>query len=159
MGKTKQRKAALSPRRLSLAVALALLPAGAALALPTGEQVIAGQASINRPNGTTLTVQQSTPSAIINWQGFSIGAPEAVLFQQPGSGSVALNRVVGNQPSEIFGRLQSNGQLFLVNPNGVLFGRSASVDVGGLVASTLNISNEDFLARRYRFSGNGARPR
>jgi filamentous hemagglutinin family protein len=143
----------LSPRRLSAAVALTLLPA-AAYALPTGEQVVAGQAQFNR-GANTLTIQQQTPNAIVNWNGFSISGSEAVRFQQPSASSVILNRVVGNNPSEILGRLTANGKLFLVNPNGVLFGAGSSVNVGSLVASTLDIRNEDFLAGRFQFQGAG----
>src|SRR4051812_45866666 len=116
-----------------------------ALTLPVGEQVVAGQAKIQRPNSSNLTIQQKTPQVIINWGNFSIAARESVVFQQPSASSVALNRVTGQQPSEIFGRLSANGHLFLINPNGVLFGPTASVDVGSIVASTLSLSNENFL--------------
>src|SRR6202012_5128870 len=80
---------------------------------------------------------------------------EAVRFVQPNSNAVALNRVTGSDPSSILGSLTANGKVFLVNPNGVLFGANAQVNVGGLVASTLNIANADFMAVRYSFSGTG----
>lgn len=146
-------------RRRSVVVALNVLtlaPIAAAFALPTGEQVVAGQVGVARPNAQSMVVRQGSPKAIVNWQGFSIGAGEAVTFQQPGAASVILNRVIGNDASTIYGHLNANGQVFLVNPSGVLFGPSARVDVGGLVASTLNIGNDDFLAGRYRFAGRGA---
>ena len=140
---------------LVLAVAAALSPCSEALALPTGEQVVAGQVGVSRPTSQSMLVQQGSSKAIVNWQGFSIGGNESVSIQQPAASSVILNRVVGNNASEIYGRLNANGQVFLVNPSGVLFGRTAMVDVGALVASTLSIGNEDFLAGRYRFTGNG----
>ena len=112
---------------------------------------------ISNPSAQSLRVDQSSQNAILNWQNFSIGAGNSVVFQQPSASSVALNRVLGNSASEIFGSLTANGQLFLVNPNGVLFGRGASVDVGGLAASTLGIKDSDFMSGRYVFTkGTGA---
>ncbi len=130
----------------------ALPAAPAANALPTGPQVAAGQASVTA-NGSQMTVHQGSDKAILNWQSFDIGANAGVRFVQPGSGSVALNRVLGNDPSRIYGQLQSNGKVFLVNGSGVMFGASARVDVGGLVASSLALPDGDFLAGRYTFSG------
>ena len=130
---------------IALAVAYALAASTPVWAGPAGEQLVAGQASVSRA-GTNTLVTQTSDRAAINWQSFSIGAGEAVRFAQPSASSVALNRVVGQNPSEILGSLSANGQVFLLNPNGVLFGKGAQVDVGGLVASTLNISNSDFLA-------------
>ncbi|HQM46703.1 MAG TPA: filamentous hemagglutinin N-terminal domain-containing protein, partial [Smithellaceae bacterium] len=118
-------------------------------ALPYGQQVVNGQVSFN-PQGNQLTITNS-PNAIINWQGFSIGSSEAVRFLQQNSASAVLNRVTGQDPSQILGILQSNGRVFLVNPNGILFGQGAKIDVNGLFASTLNISNTDFLGGRYNF--------
>ncbi len=141
---------------LSLGLAVPALAAPpAANALPAGGQVVAGQAVISQ-TGNTLNITQSTDKAILNWQSFNIGANAAVNFAQPGASSVALNRVTGVDPSAIYGSLKANGQVFLVNPNGVLFGPGAQVDVAGLVASTLNIRNEDFLAGNYRFTRDGA---
>ncbi|UHL66138.1 filamentous hemagglutinin N-terminal domain-containing protein [Paralcaligenes sp. KSB-10] len=123
-------------------------------ALPTGGVVTAGNASISSsPTSTTIT--QSTPNAVINWQGFNVGPAQAVQFVQPGSGSVTLNRVVGPDPSSILGSITANGKVFLVNPNGILFGSGASINVGGLVASTLNISDSDFMKGSYKFTGAG----
>lgn len=127
----------------------------AATALPTGGQVTAGAASISTPSAGAMRIDQATDRTIINWQTFSIGSASSVRFVQPSSSSVALNRVVGANPSEIFGRLTANGQVFLTNPNGVLFAPGASVEVGGLFASTLSISDPDFLAGRYVFQSNG----
>jgi filamentous hemagglutinin family protein len=154
----RERSAGFSLRMkpLVLVVAAALSPSAEVLALPTGEQVVAGQVGVSRPTTQSMVVQQGTPKAIVNWQGFSIGGSESVDFRQPAASSVILNRVVGNNASEIYGRLSANGQVFLVNPSGVLFGRTAMVDVGALVASTLSLSNEDFLAGRYRFIASGA---
>jgi filamentous hemagglutinin family protein len=146
----------LTRRRIAQAVLLAL-GAGAALpaiALPTGGEVSAGQAAISQSGGR-MTIHQATPKAAINWQGFNIGAQESVQFVQPGASAIALNRVLGQDPSLILGRLDANGQVFLLNPNGVLFGPGAQVNVGGIVASTLSLSDDDFLAGRYRFAGAG----
>ncbi|RJG01220.1 filamentous hemagglutinin N-terminal domain-containing protein [Noviherbaspirillum sedimenti] len=123
--------------------------AGQALANPFGAQVVNGQVSI-ASQGNVLTVTNS-PGAIINWQSFSIGAGELTKFVQQGASSTVLNRIVGQDPSQILGALQSNGRVLLINPNGILFGHGAQVNVGGLVASTLNISNDDFLAGRMKF--------
>jgi filamentous hemagglutinin family protein len=124
-------------------------------AQPTGGAVSSGSATIGGTSAQ-MTVTQTTPHVAINWQSFGIQAGESVQFVQPSSGSVALNRVIGSDPSQILGHLSSNGQVFLVNPSGILFGANASVNVGGLVASTLNISDADFMSGHYRFSGVGA---
>lgn len=136
---------------LAAAAALAAASPGA-LAAPSGAQVVSGSASISG-SGTLLTVKQTTPKAAINWQSFGIAAGETVRFEQPDAAAVALNRVLGQEPSAILGRLQSNGQVFLINPNGVLFGRGAEVDVGSLVASTLALSDADFQAGRWALGG------
>lgn len=125
-------------------------------ALPTGQQVVAGQVSINTPSATQMNINQNTQKAIVNWNGFSINANEAVNIQQPNVSSILLNRVVGMDASVIQGQLNANGQVYLVNPNGVLFSHSSSVDVGGLIASTHNISNADFLNGNNHFSQDGA---
>jgi filamentous hemagglutinin family protein len=123
--------------------------------LPQGATVVAGQASINSPSAGQMVINQTTKAAAINWQSFDIGAGDSVQFVQPGAASVALNRVVGADPSTIMGHLNANGQIFLVNPNGVLFAPGASVNVGGIVASSLGISDADFLSGNYHFSGGG----
>ena len=137
---------------LATVVAVALVSGRAALANPEGGQVVGGSATIEETSSTRLDVIQSTDSAIINWQSFSIGAGEHTNFQQPSSSSVTLNRVVGANLSEIYGRLTANGQIYLINPVGVVFGEGANVDVNGLVASTANIADRDFMAGRYEFS-------
>lgn len=131
--------------------ALACIPA-MVNAGPTGEEVVAGSAAVSRPDADTTYIHQGTDQAILNWQSFSIGGREYVQFFQPDPVSVALNRVVGGNPSEILGHLSANGLVFLVNPRGVFFGHGAQVDVGALVASVLDIKNEDFLAGRYVFA-------
>src|SRR5215510_9359753 len=137
------------------AVAALLIAQRTALAGPVGGSVVEGSAGISQ-SGSVTNVNQSTNKAIINWQSFSIGAKETVNFNQPGSSSVTLNRVIGNETSVISGALNANGQVFLVNSAGVLFSKGAQVNVGGLVASTLDISNSDFMAGKYRFSGTSA---
>ena len=140
------------------AAGLYIIGTGAtAYALPEGGQVAAGQAAITTA-GSTMTIAQQTAQAIINWQNFGIGSGEAVRINQPNSQAMLLNRVVGSNPSEIFGQLTANGQVILVNPNGVFFRPGSSVDVGGLTASTLNIANEDFLKGQLRFAGDSKNP-
>lgn len=148
------RHPARSPRFQRNALSAAVLGALASLAqaLPQDGNVVAGSGSIDQ-SGSNMTINQGTQKLIVDWQSFGIASGESVQFVQPGSDAVALNRVLGNNSSEIFGSLSANGQVFLTNPNGILFGATAQVDVGGLVASTLNISNEDFLNGHYVFSG------
>lgn len=121
-------------------------------AAPTDGTVSAGSATITGGAGNT-TITQTSQNAVINWQSFSIGAGESVQFVQPNSSSVALNRVIGPDPSVILGSLSANGKVFLLNANGILFGQGAQVNVGGLVASTLSLSDSDFMAGNYKFSG------
>ena len=136
------------------ALALGGASAGAA-GLPTGGQITQGSATLTQ-SGNTLLIQQSTPKLATNWQSFNIAPGSTVQFQQPSAASIALNRVTGGDVSLIQGALKSNGQVFLLNPNGVLFSSTARVDVGGLVASTLSLSDADFMAGRYRFDGASA---
>ena len=127
------------------------------LALPAGGQVVGGSASISQANGQTLNVNQSSNKAIINWKGFSINVNELVKFNQPSSSSVILNRVTGVDPSSILGQLVANGRIFVVNPNGILFGPKATVDVAGLLATTLNIKDADFMAGKFTFAQDPAK--
>lgn len=121
-------------------------------ALPSGGVVASGGATINSGAAST-TITQSTPNAVINWQSFNVAAGQTVQFVQPNAASVALNRVTGADPSSILGSISANGRVFLVNPNGILFGQGASVNVAGLVASTLDITDANFMARNYQFAG------
>ena len=147
-------------RSVLAAAILAVLPAPtlaqvAANALPTGGQVVAGTASISQ-SGAAMSVTQTTQRAAIDWQTFNVGSAATVNFIQPSSSAVVLNRVLSSNPSQIFGQIRANGQVFLSNPNGVYFAPGASVDVGALVATTHSISNADFMAGNYKFSRNGA---
>src|SRR5262245_37898538 len=135
--------------------ATALLALGVArvAAGPEGGTVVNGAATIAGQGSASVTINQSTPSAIINWHTFNIGVNESVRFNQPNSGSVALNRVTGGLgPSEILGHLSANGRIFLINRDGVLFGPGAVVNTAGFLASTNDIKNRDFMAGRYNFN-------
>ena len=123
-------------------------------ALPTGGQVTAGSATINQ-TGNTLNINQASQKAALNWQSFNIGTNGTVNFVQPNNNAVALNRIGGNSASEIYGHLNANGQVFLMNPNGILFGRGSQVNVGGIVATTMQLGDADFLAGNYNFSNAG----
>jgi filamentous hemagglutinin family protein len=143
---------------------LALLSTTSALCLatrpaignPTGGQIVAGSASITSPAVNQLLINQATPSAIINWQTFSIAAGESTRFAVPAGGST-LNRVVTGSPSSIYGSLSSNGRIILVNPNGIVVGPSGQIDTAGLVLSTSNVSDAQYLAGGdLRFSGSSS---
>jgi filamentous hemagglutinin family protein len=133
---------------------LLLLMSLDAAANPTGGTVVQGQATFNT-QGSTLTITNS-PGAVINWQGFSIGAGSTTNFVQPSSSSAVLNRVVGANVSSIQGSLLSNGRVFLVNPNGVLIGPGAVIDTAAFTVSTSDISNADFAAGKHGWSGTGS---
>ncbi|MBL8470264.1 MAG: filamentous hemagglutinin N-terminal domain-containing protein, partial [Rhodocyclaceae bacterium] len=139
----------------ALGAAIAACFSPGATALPNGAQVAAGQAALQQQAGQ-LTITNS-PGAIINWQSFSIAAQEAVRFQQASASSAVLNRVIGSGGnilrSDILGSLSSNGRVFLLNPAGVLIGPGARIDTAAFVASTLSMTDEDFLAGRLKFSG------
>lgn len=132
--------------------AVLALPHAASAQSPSGGSVVAGIAGVSQA-GAVTNINQSSQKAIINWQGFSVGAQNTVNFNQPNSSAATLNRVIGNERSVIDGAVNANGQVFIVNSNGVLFGKGSQVNVGGLVASTLDISNNDFMAGNYKFSG------
>jgi filamentous hemagglutinin family protein len=158
LGSKRTRSSAGRARRRRRLALLALAAAGTgahAADLPTGGRVTAGQAALTYA-GKTLTVNQGSNKAALDWTGFSIGQGATVNFVQPSAGAVALNRVLGADPSLIQGALNANGHVFLLNPNGVLFSPTAQVNVGGLLASTLALSNDDFLAGRYHLLGASA---
>lgn len=137
----------------TIAVSLLMVSGTSMLhAQPVGCVVSAGSAQIGGTLGNT-SINQSSQNVAINWQSFNIARGESVNFVQPNSSSVALNRVLGSDGSSIMGNLSANGKVFLINPNGVLFGPTASVNVGSLVASTLNMTDADFMANNYKLSG------
>ena len=119
-------------------LATVLLSAGVVQAGPTGGQVVAGAGNIAQV-GATTTITQSSQNLSLNWQGFNIAPAETVNFLQPSASAVAVNRIFDSNGSQILGRLNANGQVYLINPNGILFGQGAQVNVAGLVASTLDL--------------------
>ncbi|WP_374630877.1 beta strand repeat-containing protein [Pannonibacter indicus] len=153
-----------STRRRHLTLLLSTCALGAGLILPpsllqaqelpTGGTIAAGTGSIGT-SGNTMTVTQTSNQLITNWNSFSIGSGATVNFVQPGASSMALNRVMGQDPSQILGNLNANGQVFLINPNGIAIGASGRVQTGAFVASTLGITDSKFLAHDFSFTGSG----
>jgi filamentous hemagglutinin family protein len=142
--------------------AAALMTGGAVIAappvanqLPTGGIVSAGSAAITT-SGSSMTITQSSNRAAINWNGFDIGSAASVNFVQPSSQAIALNRVNSPNPSQIYGQLSSNGQVYLINPSGVFFAPGAQVNVGGIVATTHQMSDAAFMAGSTKFERNGS---
>jgi filamentous hemagglutinin family protein len=148
--------AAKGPRVASIAmcIALALGAAGTAHAGQTGGQIVSGNGAINQ-SGAITTINQNSQQLSLNWQRFDIAPNETVNFVQPGRDAIAVNRILGNSASEIYGHLNANGQVWLINPNGVLFGQGSQVNVGGLVASTLDTSDSSLSSNTRSFSGDG----
>lgn len=137
---------------LSGAISMLLGMPLATLAGPEGEHIIHGDVDITRPDAASTIIRQHTQNALLDWQSFDIDTDELVAFQQPGSESIAVNRVVGGSPTEILGQLQANGQVFILNTQGVYFAPTAQLDVHGLVAAAGTISSTDFLTGKYRIS-------
>jgi len=120
------------------------------LANPEGGNVVSGSATITHEPSYT-EINQSTSKAAIDWQSFSIDKGEHTQFKQPNSDSLTLNRVIGKDLSRIFGRLSANGKIVLINQAGIVFGGGSKIDVGGLIATTADIRNEDFMAGKLHF--------
>ena len=144
-------------RTLSLMLAVQLVWPSTAYALPRNPEVVYGEAKIGDA-GKELTIDQTSDKTIINWGGYSIDAAELVRYLQPGANSISLNRVTGGDPSLILGQLQANGQIFLINPSGVIFGKEAQVNTAGLLATTLDIADPDFIAGKYNFAQDPTKP-
>ena len=121
----------------------------ATLVLPSNPQITAGSAQIAQ-SGNTLTITENSPTAVINWDSFNISQNGTVDFHQPNAQAIVLNRVE-NGSIEIDGKLTANGQVFLLDANGVVFGSTAQVNVGALVASSLSLSDSNFLNGNYQF--------
>lgn len=121
---------------------------------PTGGKVVGGQGSISQSGASTVINQQSKLLAL-DWQTFNVGKDASVLFNQPGASAIALNRILDQNPSQIFGKVTSNGQIFLINTHGIIFGASAQLNVGGLVASTLDLTPQDFLKEHFSLDAHG----
>ncbi len=134
---------------LSVLAAFCLIPV--AQAAPVGGNIVGGSGSINT-NGLNTTIRQNTQSQVINWNSYNVKANETVNYLQPNASAISLNRILGNNASQIFGQINANGQVVLVNPNGIFFGNTASVNVGGLIASGLDISPSDFMNGDYFFN-------
>ncbi len=140
------RVACYSTLPLALLAAFAIpFNATVAYANPQGGVVSAGQATINS-SGNVLTVQQSSDRTVIDWRGFDVAPNETTQFQQPSNSAIALNRVNSNSASHIDGNLTANGNVVIVNQNGVMFGAGANVNVNSLVATTADIDNNQFMA-------------
>ncbi len=123
---------------------------------PEGGQVVAGEAEISAPDELTVQIDQQSQNAVIDWQRFDIAPGETTRFIQPNSSAWALNRVVGSlNPTTIEGALEANGNIAIVNPDGIVFANGARVDVNSLIATTHDISNQDFTAGKLNFNKPG----
>lgn len=140
-------------RRCAHAVlsALLVIASGNVHAGPEGGQVVGGAGSINQSSLNT-TINQATQNMAINWQSYNVQSNERVQYIQPNSSSISLNRILSNNGSTIAGRIDANGQVILVNPNGVFFTPTAMVNVGGIIASTLDMMPTDFMNGHYIFN-------
>lgn len=128
-------------------------------ALPQNPVVVSGQVNVSTSdvnphtgaNAPYMNITQATDQAVINWGRYDIGAQAHVNYAMTGANATSLNRVMSADPSQIYGKLSANGKVILINPNGVIFGAGARVDVGALVAGTMNITDDDYLAGRTRY--------
>lgn len=132
------------------AVCYSMLLNSSVQAEPTGGAVVGGSGTINQ-SGLATTIHQASQNLAINWQTFNVAANERVQFIQPNSTSVALNRILSNNGSTIAGRIDANGRVMLVNPNGVFFTSTAVLNVGSIIASGLDIKPSDFMNGNYIF--------
>jgi len=121
-------------------------------ASPQGGQVVMGEGSIQQPDAQSTVVNQASQSMVVNWDSFNVNSNESVKFVQPSASASVLNRIMDQNPSQIFGTIDANGRVFLINTNGIVFGESSAVNVGSLVASALNIDPDAFMKGDYRFS-------
>jgi len=143
------------PRPICAAVRAAIvsmaLAASPAQAGPTGGQVVGGSGSISQ-SGLNTTINQASQNMAINWQSYDVNSNERVQYIQPNTSSISLNRILSNNGSTIAGRIDANGQVILVNPNGIFFTPTAVVNVGGIIASGLDIQPNDFMNGNYIFN-------
>jgi filamentous hemagglutinin family protein len=140
---------------IAATLAAAMLPIAPASAAPTGGEIKQGAGSIAQLDLTNTLITQTSSRLAIDWKSFSSAKGETIEFKQPGPSSIVLNRVISGGRSELMGSLKANGQVFVINPNGVLFGQDASVNVGGLVASTLDMNSESFFNGSQVLEGGG----
>ncbi len=138
---------------ITTAIALAMQPT-LSYASPIGGQVTAGSATISS-SATQTTIDQTSQRAVIDWNSFNVNANETVQFVQPSASSITLNRVHDSGTSQIDGQILANGNVWLINPNGVVFGKDAQVNVAGLLATSGNISNQNFMNGNYIFDTSG----
>jgi len=146
------------PVRTALLASAAMMPFAlvAALANPLGPNVVGGTATVTGTGTANVTVNQTTQNAIINWRTFNIGVGEQTRFIQPNATAMTLNRVTGAMgPTSIYGNITANGRIFIVNPDGILIGRGATINTAGFLATTHDISNADFMANRLNFNISG----
>jgi filamentous hemagglutinin family protein len=140
--------------RSKLLVASLTLCSAVAQANPSGGVITAGSGSIDQTANTT-TIHQNSQNLSLNWNSFNIGAKEIVNYIQPSASSIAVNRIIDTNATQILGQLNANGQVYLINPNGIVFGEGSQVNVGGLVASTLDINDASLNSNTKTFSGTG----
>src|SRR5690606_4173816 len=136
---------------LAIGAASQLIASAQVIAAPEGGRIVGGQGVISQ-SGTNTRVDQHTDRMAIDWNSFDVSAEERVEFHQPRASSIALNRILSHSGSEIHGRIDSNGQIFLVNPNGVFFGENSRINVGGIIASGLQIDPNDFMNGKFTLS-------
>ena len=136
---------------LAIAAASQLIASVQVIAAPEGGKIVGGQGAISQ-TGLNTRVDQYTDRMAIDWKNFNVSAEERVEFLQPDASSIALNRVLSHSGSEIHGQIESNGQVILVNPNGVFFGENSRINVGGMIASGLQINSDDFLNGEFTFA-------
>jgi len=139
------RKACLPAASLFLTLNPAVVLAG-----PEGGQVVGGQGNISAPNSTTTVINQQSQNLAIDWATFNVNTNELVQFKQPSTSASALNRIFDQNPSQIFGTINANGNVLLVNPHGIFFSPTASVNVNSLIASGLDISTRTVHCVRYQ---------
>ncbi len=139
----------------ALVASTLLTSSGAMAGGPTGGKVAVGSATITNPSSTQTVVDQTSQKALINWNSFSLPTGSSITFDQPNKASLTVNRVTGANASTIDGQLLANGNIWLINANGILFGHGSQVDVGALLATTSDLSDDDFRKGRYRFTKPG----
>ena len=141
---------------LTLTLAAMASQAAAQNALPTGGSVVAGSATIGGQSGGAQTITQTSQKAVIDWASFNVGQGNSLTFVTPNADGATLNRVTGTTGSTIAGQISANGSVYLINPNGIQITQTGVINAGrGFVASTLDISNDEFMAGAGRFTGTG----